>query len=100
MLGPRVFVLRYFGGNGGDRLLVVNLGMDANVDPAPEPLLAPPEEHGWQVLWSSEEPTYGGCGTPPIETEQNWWIPGRSAVLLKPGLRPQKLPERPMQQEK
>ncbi len=99
VLGPRGFVLRYFGGSGGDRLLVINLGMDLNVDPAPEPLLAPAEKHGWDVLWSSELPSYGGCGTPPIETEQNWWIPGRSAVLLKPGLRPEKLPDRPMKQD-
>jgi maltooligosyltrehalose trehalohydrolase len=99
VLSTSAFVLRYFGGKAGDRLLVVNLGMDLNFDPAPEPLLAPMDERGWDVLWSSELPSYGGCGTPPIETEQNWWIPGRSAILLKPGRRPEKLPDRPMTQD-
>lgn len=99
VLGPAAFVLRYFGEHGQDRLLVVNLGTDLNLSPAPEPLLAPPEDHGWTVKWSSENPGYGGCGTPPLETEQNWWIPGRAAVLLEPGLRPEKLPERPASQK-
>jgi maltooligosyltrehalose trehalohydrolase len=95
VLAPQAFVLRYFGEYGQDRLLVVNLGPDLNLSPAPEPLLAPPENQGWAVAWSSEDPSYGGSGTPPLETEQNWWIPGRSAVLLKPGPRPEKLPEHP-----
>lgn len=99
VIGSQAFVLRFFDERSGDRLLVVNLGMDLNVDPAPEPLLAPPEDHGWSVMWSSEQPSYGGCGTPPIETKQNWWVPGRSAVLLKPGPRAEKLPEHPIMQK-
>jgi maltooligosyltrehalose trehalohydrolase len=91
VLSPEAFVLRYFG-DGEDRLLVVNLGVDLNLDPAPDPLLAPMEERGWAVLWSSEHPKYGGCGTPPIETEQNWWIPGRAAIVLKPAPRNENLP--------
>src|SRR5262249_19239688 len=46
VLGPEAFVLRFFehpGGTGGqDRLLLVNLGRDLKLEPAPEPLLAPP----------------------------------------------------------
>src|SRR5262249_7233305 len=67
VLGPQAFVLRYFDA-GGDRLLVVNFGRDLHLSPAPEPLLAPPEETAWEVLWSSEDPRYGGTGTPPLET--------------------------------
>jgi len=93
VLSAQAFVLRYFGGGVADRLLVINLGSDLNLNPAPEPLLAPPEQLGWQVEWSSEDPKYGGGGTPPMETEQNWWIPGRAAILLKPGIRPSKLPK-------
>jgi maltooligosyltrehalose trehalohydrolase len=85
VLGPQAFVLRFFGENGDDRLLVVSLGRDLHLDPAPEPLLAPPEGRTWQVLWSSEDPRYGGCGTPPLETESNWHIPGEAAVALRPG---------------
>ena len=48
------------------------------------PLLAPPEGLLWDILWSSEAPEYGGCGTPPLETADNWRIPGHAAVLLRP----------------
>jgi maltooligosyltrehalose trehalohydrolase len=84
VLGPQAFVLRYFAEDGQDRLLLVNLGRDLHLDPAPEPLLAPPEGREWAVLWSSEDPCYGGNGTAPLDTEQNWRIPGESAVVLAP----------------
>ncbi len=100
VLSAQAFVLRYFG-DDGDRLLIVNLGMDLNLDPAPEPLLAPLEDHGWRIAWSSENPSYGGCGTAPVETEQNWWIPGRSAILLTPTRRSEQLPKgRPLEKDK
>jgi maltooligosyltrehalose trehalohydrolase len=84
VLSQEAFVLRFFGENGDDRLLLVNLGLDLHVDPAPEPLLAPPADSEWTTLWSSEHPRYGGTGTPPLDTEDNWRIPGHAAVLLKP----------------
>lgn len=84
VLGERAFVLRLFAANGQDRILVVNLGSDAWFQPAPEPLLAPIDEHGWRIRWSSEAPEYGGRGTPPLETTHNWIIPGEAAVLLIP----------------
>jgi maltooligosyltrehalose trehalohydrolase len=87
VLGPEAFVLRFFGEADGDRLLVVNLGPDLHLAPAPEPLLAPPEGARWQALWSSESVAYGGCGTPPPDTEENWRIPGHAAVALKPAAR-------------
>jgi maltooligosyltrehalose trehalohydrolase len=82
VLAREAFVLRFFGPGGADRLLFVNLGVDLARSSFPEPLLAPPEDHSWQVCWSSESPAYGGCGTPPIETDQGWRIPGHAAVLL------------------
>jgi len=82
VLGPDAFVLRYFGPAGNDRLLLVNFGIDLQLESAPEPLLAPPEDKQWTVLWASEDPRYGGCGAPPPVTEENWRIPGRAAVLL------------------
>ena len=69
VLAPEAFVLRFFGDGGDDRLLLVNLGRDLHLDPAPEPLLAPPENAVWDVLWSSEDPRYGGDGTAPPDTE-------------------------------
>lgn len=84
VLGPQAFALRYFLEDGHDRLLIVNLGRDLHLDPAPEPLLAPPESADWDILWSSEDVRYGGCGTPPLDTEENWRIPGEAAVALRP----------------
>src|SRR5204863_2653383 len=42
VLGPEAFVLRFFGGAVADRLLIVNLGRDLDLRPAPVPLPAPP----------------------------------------------------------
>jgi len=84
VLGPEAFVLRFFGERGDDRLLLVNLGGDLHLDRAPEPLLAPPAGRRWEVLWSSEDPRYGGCGTCPPETEDNWRLPGHAALALYP----------------
>jgi maltooligosyltrehalose trehalohydrolase len=84
VLGEEAFVLRFFGEDGDDRLLIVNFGRDLHLNPAPEPLLAPPEERLWAILWSSEDPRYGGLGTAPLETEENWQIPGHATVAMKP----------------
>ena len=86
VLAAEAFVLRFFDPRegGDDRLLLVNLGPDLNLNPAPEPLLAPPETAVWRTLWSSEEPRYGGGGTPPLETRYNWIVPGHSAVAMRP----------------
>lgn len=87
VLGPAAFVLRFFVPNDADRLLVVNLGRDLHLDPAPEPLLAPPDANAhWHPVWSSEDPKYGGHGTAPLDTDDNWWVPGEAAVVL--GARP------------
>jgi maltooligosyltrehalose trehalohydrolase len=84
VLGREAFVLRYFGDPEGDRLLGVNFGRDLPLDAAPEPLLAPPEGMRWKTVWSSEDPRYGGQGTPPLETGENWRLPGQAAVVLRP----------------
>ncbi len=92
VLGEQAFVLRFFGEEGQDRLLLVNVGADLHLDPAPEPLFAPPEGLRWKVLWSSEDPGYGGCGTFPPDTEDNWRIPGNAAIALSPA-RPEEVDE-------
>jgi maltooligosyltrehalose trehalohydrolase len=84
VLASEAFVLRYFGDDGDDRLLLVNLGRDVRLDPAPEPLLAPPEGRLWEIAWSSEDPRYGGCGTAPLDSPDNWRIPGHAAVAMRP----------------
>lgn len=82
VLGPEVLLLRYFGGEHGDRLLILNLGCDLDLVPAPEPLLAPPLDCEWTLQWSSESVRYGGQGTAPIHPEREWHLPGETAVLL------------------
>lgn len=82
VLSADAFALRYFSGDHGDRLLVVNLGTDLYISPSPEPLLAPPLAKSWHVIWSSEDPKYGGLGTFPPDSEDNWRIPGNAAVAL------------------
>ncbi|MES2572700.1 MAG: malto-oligosyltrehalose trehalohydrolase [Verrucomicrobiota bacterium] len=84
VLGRNAFLLRYFGAAGDDRLFIVNLGKDLHLDPAPDPLLAPVEGKLWKVVWSSEDPRYGGNGTPPVDSEENWKLPAYSALLLAP----------------
>jgi len=88
VLGESSMVIRFFQEPGGDRLLLVNLGRDLELDPAPEPLLAPPEGSRWRVLWASEDPRYGGAGfVEPDSDETGWRIPGESALVLAPAAR-------------
>jgi len=86
VLGSEAFVLRFFGEAHGDRLLIVNLGRDLKLKPAPEPLLAPPRSGLWEMLWSSEAPRYRGSGHGPVEEETGTWnIPGHCAVVMHEG---------------
>jgi maltooligosyltrehalose trehalohydrolase len=78
-------VLRYFGWDRGDRLLIVNLGCDLDLTPIPEPLLAPPPQSRWTIQWSSETVRYGGQGTPPFRADATWIVPGEAAILLRSG---------------
>ena len=92
VLGPGSFVLRYFPVKNDDRLLVVNFGKRQILTPAPEPLLAPPLGFEWETLWTSESPRYGGPGTVPLGTQEQWLLPAEAAVALR--LVPEKAPRR------
>jgi maltooligosyltrehalose trehalohydrolase len=85
VLGLEAFVLRFFGDNGEDRLLIVNLGADFDLDPAPEPLLAPLEGTHWKMKWSSESPRYGGSGMRPLKDKGCRTITAHCAVAMEPG---------------
>ncbi len=83
VLDEHAFVLRYFGGDDGDRLLCVNLGGPLHFRPLPEPLLAPPVCARWREAWSSEDTEYGGRGAAsPDAGQEGWGLAGESAVLL------------------
>jgi maltooligosyltrehalose trehalohydrolase len=84
ILDEHTFVLRYRADDGFDRLLLVNLGPGGHMPAVPEPLLAPPAGTRWDVLWSSEDPAYGGQGYTNPEQDDGWTLPGRAAVVLAP----------------
>jgi maltooligosyltrehalose trehalohydrolase len=76
------WLLRFVAETGQDRLLIVNLGLDLPLAPIPEPLLAPPAGQDWRLLWSSEDPSYGGGGPPLPGKDGVWCVPGQSALVL------------------
>jgi maltooligosyltrehalose trehalohydrolase len=93
VLASSAFALRYFTpDHNDDRVLIVNLGRDLNKRSFAEPLIAPPEDRDWVLEWSSENPEYGGLGTPYPWPEHCWRIPAESALLLAPGPRRERAP--------
>jgi maltooligosyltrehalose trehalohydrolase len=91
VLGPECLLLRWFaqndgadaGAGAGDRLLLLNLGVEQQLRPAPEPLLAPPAGRRWRLLFSSDDRRYGGPGTVMPESEEDGWtVPAQAACLL------------------
>jgi maltooligosyltrehalose trehalohydrolase len=84
VLAENAFVLHYGTPAVEDeRLLVVNLGPDLIAGSFAEPLVAPPNGCEWRLHWSSEDPEYGGVGTPDVLSDQGWRIPGHSAAVLE-----------------
>ncbi|MGE3706148.1 MAG: malto-oligosyltrehalose trehalohydrolase [Vicinamibacterales bacterium] len=93
VIATHVLVMRWFaadpragtaGREAETRLLIVNLGIECWLESVPEPLLAPPAGHRWAAIWSSEDVAFGGAGTAPLDTDEHWRLPARSAVALSP----------------
>jgi maltooligosyltrehalose trehalohydrolase len=91
VLTPHAFALRFSGiGRGSadellaDRLIVVNLGIDTVLDVLPDPLLSPYPGRTWRTIWSSEDPAYGGAGTPELVQADGWRLPSECALVLAP----------------
>ncbi len=84
-LDAGALVVRYYGDDHlADRLLLVNLGPTLHRAGVAEPLVAPPAGTGWRLAWSSEDPRYGGHGTPPPFTRARLAIPAHAALLCVP----------------
>ena len=96
VLRSESFVLRYFDEVIDDRLLIVNLGGREELTPVPEPLLAPPADCTWEILWTSESQRYGGPGAVDIDTDEKWVLPAESALVFRPRRRtqPRKKPKK------
>ena len=84
VLSGNAFVLRYFGIEGDDRLVMVNLGLDFRLNSMPEPLLAPPIWGRWELMWSSDDYRYGGQGTRIIDTSKEFVIPSKCTLAFHP----------------
>jgi maltooligosyltrehalose trehalohydrolase len=82
VLGPEAFLLRWFDEADDDRLAIFNLGRAIDYYPLSEPLLAPPADRRWDVLWTTEDPRYGGLGMPPFHPH-DWQISAHSAVVFR-----------------
>jgi maltooligosyltrehalose trehalohydrolase len=83
VLDENIFCIRYAGTNGiDDRLLLCNLGIDTLLSSLPEPLLAPPEEHGWKQIWYSENPLYGGHGAEELVPDGGYHLMGKTVYYL------------------
>lgn len=94
VIGPAAFLLRYFGEVEEDeRLLIINLGADLECRSVPDPLFAPPEDADWALIWSSEDPIYGGSGQRPLDLAARFTLGADSALLFAPGPRRSAEPE-------
>jgi maltooligosyltrehalose trehalohydrolase len=84
--GGEALALRYFD-EAGDRLVLMNLGRDLPLRSASDPLIATPENMDWAIEWSSEDPRYGGAGTPTLGAGPwpgGFTLPGESLIVLAP----------------
>jgi maltooligosyltrehalose trehalohydrolase len=81
VLGSRALALRFFGGAAGDRLLVLSLNDDLDLAPMAEPLLASPTGR-WRLLFSTEDPQYGGSGVLAHWHPEQWRVSADSAQLF------------------
>jgi maltooligosyltrehalose trehalohydrolase len=83
VLGSDALLLRYFS-DDADWLIVTNFGRDLSLAVAPEPLLAPPAGKRWKMILTTEDPNYGGAGTPaPVTEKEGWHLIGRCTSILK-----------------
>ena len=92
VLGVAYWLLRYFGTDGEDFLLIVNLGRDQVFASVPEPLIAPTSGRTWRLVWSSENPSYGGAGLFEPFRRGLWRLPGQAAIVLAPSDARESLP--------
>ena len=80
VLREDAFLLRWLDRDGDDRLLLVNLGNDLALSPLDDPLLAPPEQRRWQLIFASEDPRWGGGGAPdPFAAPESLLVPAHSS---------------------
>lgn len=88
VLGEAALLLRFLTPDpAGHRLLLLNLGRDLQMSVMAEPLLAPPDNHRWTPVWSSEHPSYDGAGRRPVDLDQFWILPSDCLLFLRAEVR-------------
>jgi len=89
VLSPYALAIRFMTEtHADDRVLIVNIDADLRRPSIAEPLLAPPADADWSMVWCSEDPAYGGSGIGDVlPADGSWSIPGECAVLLAPARR-------------
>ncbi|HWO08644.1 MAG TPA: alpha-amylase family glycosyl hydrolase, partial [Polyangiaceae bacterium] len=80
-LGPRALLMLFFYPDA-HRLIVLNLGDDLALDPAPEPLLAPRAARRWRHVLGSEAVRYGGEGYALPHDNGVWHLTAQSAIVF------------------
>jgi len=80
-LSEHALALRVGRGPGRSNLLLVNLGVDLELDPRASAILAPTPTGAWSFRWSSDDVAYDGPGIPEA-ARQAALLPGESAVLF------------------
>jgi maltooligosyltrehalose trehalohydrolase len=81
-LSDHAFVVRFFGADADDRLLIINLGRQLEIATLGEPLLAPFRDSRWKLVWSSDAPRYGGPGVVDPFANVKWTLPAHSAMFF------------------
>ena len=85
-LTDEAWMLRFFSPNGADRLLIVNLGRDLLLGPAPEPLLAPVEGLGLADLMVQRSSRLRWFGWPGAGCRRGLARPGPECRRPRPRL--------------
>ena len=81
----QAFVLRFFGGAAGDRLLCSTSAPTSASIRRPSRCWRHRAAGPGDSAGQSEEPRYGGGrGTAPVVTEAGWYLVGHAAVVLEP----------------
>jgi maltooligosyltrehalose trehalohydrolase len=80
-LAAAALALRFARADGLDRLLLLNLGPDLALQPDPATPFELADGSEWRLIWSSDDPRYGGSGT-PAGARAGKLMPAESALVL------------------
>lgn len=87
VLGPSAFSLRFFADDPEDeKLLLINLGEDLSIASRADPLISPPVDRQWSMVWSSEDMAYGGGGRRPFDLQRRGTLGADTTLLFCPVL--------------